>query len=351
MAQTEEKTTISQITVSAESSRRNSDEGACGLTGLMAAEKKQIDNLFDGFANPPKSWDDVKLGSFVNVLNGSMHYLHWGVPPSQSDTVVLLVHGIGNYSYSWTQLGPALEAEGYSVLAPDLFGRGRSRMPPNTEHTADAYVEQLDSFLSAAGVGTTQKIVLVGHSMGGGIATAFSAHFPAKIQKLVLMSPAGMMPKGPVPLLRCLCCCWRGLQRPILRKMGKANDKVFQQGFHDYKKTREIYEWTLAHQKLLQQHIDSIDAFIGSVVQFPLYGLDSTIDSMVRTGSGFSAPVLLLWGKSDTQVPYSNHVKWVNKFKTQNVPFAFKAFDESGHVFFHEKVTEFTHTMIQFLNE
>jgi pimeloyl-ACP methyl ester carboxylesterase len=104
-----------------------------------------------------------------------------------SGTPLVLLHGIGSGSGSWTAQLQALSAD-YRVLAWDAPGYGGSAALPPDLPLADAYADALDDLLAAAGV--TRPIV-VGHSLGALVAAAWAArHGVAGVAALVLASPA-----------------------------------------------------------------------------------------------------------------------------------------------------------------
>jgi pimeloyl-ACP methyl ester carboxylesterase len=55
-----------------------------------------------------------------------LHFREWG----DGDRTAVLLHGITSSAASWWKLGPALAAEGYHVIAPDLRGHGQSERGP-----------------------------------------------------------------------------------------------------------------------------------------------------------------------------------------------------------------------------
>ncbi|QYN18807.1 alpha/beta fold hydrolase [Amycolatopsis sp. DSM 110486] len=79
----------------------------------------------------------------------------------------LLVHGLFSDSASWHRLGPSLAERGYTVLAPDLRGHGRS--PRGRYSPTDWALDLIDT------VGHTRIDLAVGHSLGG-LALAVAAH-------------------------------------------------------------------------------------------------------------------------------------------------------------------------------
>ena len=302
----------------------------------------------------PSSWDEVeKKGQYVNVevqvrgasgatVEHAVHYRLWGKPvASNVGNVVLLVHGIGSYSYHFTLLAPFLVSLGFTVVAPDQYGRGHTRLLPNghQSHTAAAYVELLRAFMAA--IHATEPARVLGHSMGGAVALAYAEAQSSKVASLALFAPAGMMPPGPIPVLRCCCACW--WQWPCCFAClscinGCSEPQAFKDDFVDYQ-TAEGYPFTVAHQTLFKQNNpDYPKGFFGAVMEFPLATLVPTVDRFV--GSGWQGNVLLMWGAADKVVPTAGFEQW--KAKLAGLPGKLTAtmLADSGHGFFLEKVQE-----------
>ena len=110
---------------------------------------------------------------------------------SSKPTVVLL-HGAGFDHTTWALHSRWFAHHGYSVLAPDLPGHGRSAgapLPPIPE-----MADWTASLLDTAGAA---KAWLVGHSMGSLIAIETAARHPAKVSALSLIGTAAAMTVGP----------------------------------------------------------------------------------------------------------------------------------------------------------
>ncbi len=101
---------------------------------------------------------------------------------------VLLLHGMNWYSEYWGETIRRLTAEGYRVVAPDQIGFGRSSKPiiPYSLHD---HVTNTKAVLDSLGI---EKAVVIGHSMGGAIATRFAFSFPALTSHLVLVNPIAL---------------------------------------------------------------------------------------------------------------------------------------------------------------
>lgn len=109
--------------------------------------------------------------------------------------VIALIHGAGNDHSVWNWQARHLAHHGFSVLAPDLPGHGRSEGAPlpSIEALADWTIALLD----AAGV---SRAAVAGHSMGSLVALQTAAQAPSRISHLLLLGSVAPMPVAP-PLL------------------------------------------------------------------------------------------------------------------------------------------------------
>src|SRR5574340_466783 len=109
---------------------------------------------------------------------------------------LLLIHGIGDNSSTWSEILPHL-AEKYTVIAPDLLGHGRSDKP-RADYSVAAYANGMRDLLSVLGI---EKVTVIGHSLGGGVPMQFSYQFPHMVDRLILVS-AGGVTRDVHPVLR-----------------------------------------------------------------------------------------------------------------------------------------------------
>jgi pimeloyl-ACP methyl ester carboxylesterase len=100
---------------------------------------------------------------------------------------VLLIHGIGDSSESWRELIPNL-ARHHTVIAPDLLGHGDSDKP-RADYSIGAYANAMRDLLSVLDI---DRVTVVGHSLGGGVAMQFAYQFPERCERLVLVSTGGV---------------------------------------------------------------------------------------------------------------------------------------------------------------
>ena len=133
--------------------------------------------------------DDARAdapGAFIDLKHGRTHYRYFG---PQSAPLAVCVHGLTTPSFVFEALADGLVAKGYRVLVYDHYGRGFSDRPTAAQDSS-FFVSHLNELLEA--LGETESVLLIGYSMGGAISTAYTAAFEERVQRLVLLAPAGM---------------------------------------------------------------------------------------------------------------------------------------------------------------
>ena len=115
-----------------------------------------------------------------------------GKPFDPSLPAVVMIHGAGFDSSTWALHSRWFAHHGYSVLAPDLPGHGRSSGKPLP--TIAQMADWIAALLQAAGA---SKAKLIGHSMGSLIALETAARHPDKVSALALIGTAATMTVGP----------------------------------------------------------------------------------------------------------------------------------------------------------
>lgn len=110
-------------------------------------------------------------------------------PNSYNGKVVLLLHGkIFNAAY-WGQTIQSLLNEGFRVVAPDQIGFGKSSKPHDYQFSFHQLAYNTKAILDSLNI---QKVFVLGHSMGGMLATRFALNFPEMTNKLILENPIGL---------------------------------------------------------------------------------------------------------------------------------------------------------------
>lgn len=101
---------------------------------------------------------------------------------------ILLLHGKNFFGAYWQNTIKYLNGQGYRVIVPDQIGFGKSTKA-DLHYSFHLLARNTKTLLDSLGV---QKVVVVGHSMGGMLATRFALMYPEMALKLVLENPIGL---------------------------------------------------------------------------------------------------------------------------------------------------------------
>ncbi|KXP06815.1 alpha/beta fold hydrolase [Tsukamurella pseudospumae] len=115
-----------------------------------------------------------------------------------SGPALLLLHGIGDNSLVWEPVMERL-TDRYTVIAPDLLGHGLSDRP-RADYSVSAFANGMRDLLCYLGI---DRVTIVGHSLGGGVAGQFSYQYPEMVERIAFVAPGGV-DHDVSPLLRLL---------------------------------------------------------------------------------------------------------------------------------------------------
>jgi alpha-beta hydrolase superfamily lysophospholipase len=211
----------------------------------------------------------------------------WPVPAPRG--LVVLVHGLGEHAARYDHVARALNAAGWSVLAHDQRGHGRSGGPRGTLPRGDCLLEDLAQVLDRAPA-TGGPRVLLGHSMGGAVAARFVAEALAAqpaawsrpVDGLVLSSPA----------LQTRLSAWQRLQLAVGERL-----------LPDLAQRNGIDSHQLSHDEAVVQAYDA-DPLVHDRISARLARFIIDAGPAVRAAAPrWAVPTLLMWGGADTIVP------------------------------------------------
>ena len=194
---------------------------------------------------------------------------------------VVLIHGFGASADSWNRFAAQLTKR-YHVIAPDLPGWGASTRLQAASYGYPSQIERLHQFLLQLKLG---RVHLVGHSMGGFIASAYAARYPDEVITLGLIAPHGMVEPEPSELARSVAQGDNWLIASTIQEFDRLLDNVFSRRPYTPKAvSRYLANHAIrnsAKSRLIFDEMQSNDP--------PLMDRLSRID----------APALILWGDQD----------------------------------------------------
>ena len=120
----------------------------------------------------------------------TLHMAYMDVrPKGEPKGTVVLLHGKNFCGAYWERTANLLVGRGYRVIIPDQVGFGRSSKPVDLQYSFHALAAWTDALLADR---HAEDVIVVGHSMGGMVATRLVLDHPDRASKLVLVNPIGL---------------------------------------------------------------------------------------------------------------------------------------------------------------
>jgi pimeloyl-ACP methyl ester carboxylesterase len=243
----------------------------------------------------PSSWREVDWRAqqrWHTVAGSAVNVIELGPERSPAGQPLVFVHGLSGSWPNWLEQ-LAVFAEDHRVIALDLPGFGHSPMPRETISMA-GYAHMLDRLLDQLEI---DAAAIVGNSMGGFIGAELAISFPQRVERLVLVSAAGISTHQP-----------RGSQRgmPALRRLERV--------------LMASSAWAASKSDTVAKRERLRDVALGVVIRHPgrldaalaaeqvrgagkpgfMQGLEAVIDYDVRERLGeIACPTLIVWGERD----------------------------------------------------
>jgi pimeloyl-ACP methyl ester carboxylesterase len=187
---------------------------------------------------------------------------------------MLLLHGAGSIHAMWDFMVPIL-ANSFKVITCDLRGHGDSDKGDPSKYSIELFADDVMALLDGL---ATEKVHLIGYSMGGLVAGQLALTHPGRFYDLVLGGTPTKVPKffkAMVSMVR-LAMKSNRIASIMLREVPKDRRS------HVVKVTREMF--SKAGEEVFAADVDASRAFLGK-----LPGLSS-----------ISIPVLLVYGGKDS---------------------------------------------------
>src|SRR4051812_20207165 len=229
---------------------------------------------------------------FVTIHGHRRAYVKVGRGP-----VVLLLHGLGCDHTTWESVIEPLSRR-YTVIAPDLLGHGQSDKP-RADYTLGGYANGMRDLLTVLGV---DKVTVLGHSFGGGVAMQFAYQFPERTERLVLGASRGLGP-GVSPAIRAVSApgfhqVMGLLTLPGVRHVGKAGlvalSRTRFKAARDLDEVAEIYDSFRdpAARAAIRHVVSAVVDWKGQIV--------TMADRAYLTDA---MPMSVIWGRDDRVIP------------------------------------------------
>jgi pimeloyl-ACP methyl ester carboxylesterase len=125
-----------------------------------------------------------------NIQGEALKMAYMDVKPSNANGhVVMLLHGKNFNGAYWGQTAKVLVENGYRVIIPDQIGFGKSSKPRHIKYSFQLLCQNTKTILDTLGI---HKICVLGHSLGGMVATRFALMYPELVEKFILENPIGL---------------------------------------------------------------------------------------------------------------------------------------------------------------
>ena len=123
---------------------------------------------------------------FVSIRGLNLCLCEWG---GVGRPIVVCLHGYLDQGAAWARVAQRFAQHGYHFIAPDARGHGRSdHAPAGSDYHFPDYLSDLDGLLDELNV---SKVLLVGHSMGGTVASLYAGVRPERIEALGVVEGLG----------------------------------------------------------------------------------------------------------------------------------------------------------------
>lgn len=122
--------------------------------------------------------------------NNNLKMAYMDVKPKTSNgKIIMLLHGKNFNGAYWERTAKDLSDKGFRVIIPDQIGFGKSSKPQSYQFSFSQLAENTKAILDELKI---DKTIVLGHSMGGMVATRFTLLYPERVQKLILENPIGL---------------------------------------------------------------------------------------------------------------------------------------------------------------
>lgn len=274
----------------------------------------------------------IEDGLFIDLPCGFTHYKTEG----ETGEWAVLVHGYATPYFIYDKVAERLLKEGFRVLRYDLIGRGFSERV-NEKYTPELFVRQLKE-LTERVIGE-ESFYLFGTSMGGIITTSFTAKYPEKVKKLVLLAPAGMVYKPPFYMKLAKT---KGIGTMFFKAFGgkalvkKCASEMIYSGAEVKKDYEEKFARSFQYKGVLDATLSSMR---DTILAFDVArkGYEGTAKSNV--------PVLTIWGTADKTMPYYQAETMQKVLPNMRLV----TYENSGHIFLYDEGERTMNDVMPFL--
>jgi pyruvate dehydrogenase E2 component (dihydrolipoamide acetyltransferase) len=283
----------------------------------------------------PRDWRAVDWDRYVwteDVAGARVSFADLG----SGEPAVVFVHGLGGQWRNWLANLPAV-APHRRAIALDLPGFGSSAMPPE-RISIPGYARVVDALCDRLGL---EQVVLVGNSMGGFVAAELAITNPARVEGLVLVDAAGLVPT-PAEALQTIGFLWVAMVLSaeltaalptISKRPGLRNLVLGRVANEPWRLPSDLLYYGL----LAGEHPGVRDALTASVS----YLSHAWSDRLAE----IRCPTAVIWGSADRLIPVRHAVEFGRLIDGSVV----SIIEGVGHIPMIESPGRFNRVLLQFL--
>lgn len=279
--------------------------------------------------SPEEVYKKYALASSQQIAIGGVQLYYSDEGNRLDSTPLLLIHGTSSSLRTWDGVTAQLKNQ-YRIIRFDLPGFGLTGPNPNRDYSTRYYNQVIDSLLTALHV---SRVIIVGNSLGGAIATQYAIYQPGKVRGLILVDAAGLPPakktSGAIG--------FKLAQMPVINRLltiitpRVLVKKSLQDAYGDTEKVTD---------SLTNQYFDMLTREGNRKAL-----AERMRQSWQEKNSNFllnvQAPTLIVWGSKDRLIPVENAALFQQKIKNTQV----HIWDNLGHVPMEEDPVAFSEVL------
>ena len=266
---------------------------------------------------------------FIEIDEVNVHYRDEG-----EGFPIVLIHGTAASLHTWDAWTDVL-IKTNRVIRMDLPAFGITGPNKNADYSIEAYTTFLHSFLEKLKL---EKFHLAGNSLGGNIAWNYTADYPSKVEKLILVDASGLPTNKSQPAI------FKMAKTPILNSLFL----YITPRFLIKKNIEEVYEDDSKITDELINRYHKMALRVGNRKAFiDRAKTDFKLDTQVNLEKlkSIQTPTLLIWGAKDLWIPLANGIR-MNEILVNS---KLEVLENSGHVPMEENPRESLKLLNEFL--
>jgi pimeloyl-ACP methyl ester carboxylesterase len=244
----------------------------------------------------------------------------------------VFVHGTGARADRWIRNLESVAGAGFRAYAIDLPGHGLAAKDPGFNHSVPAYAEFLGQFLDGFG---SEKVSLIGTSLGGHVAATCTIGRPERIERLMLVGSMGLVPVGEETRLRIQAGAANQTREAIIQKLHRV-----------------IADSSLITDELIEEEF-AVNNSTGAAGSFQRLGcyiarhLDADVVGDRLNSLPSDIPIQLVWGTEDKTVAPAVGAKAHQLIKRSRL----SLIEGAAHTCYFEKPDEFNQQLTTFIGD